>query len=91
MRRKILPKSLLLLFYAFAINVGHAQVILSENFEGNFPPTNWTLLNVGAGNNWVRDVNNSQGGFYSMACYGGGSNAWAITPSLNITTGFVIQ
>ena len=91
MRRKILPKSLLLLFYAFAINTVNAQVILSENFEGSFPPTNWTLLNVGTGNNWVRDINNPQSGVYSMACFRGGSNAWAITPALNITTGFVYR
>ena len=51
-----MKKILLSAFAAFLITLGaNAQILLTEGFEtGSFPPTGWTRINAGSGNNWMR-------------------------------------
>ncbi|MFY8127781.1 MAG: choice-of-anchor J domain-containing protein, partial [Chitinophagaceae bacterium] len=76
-----------------------AQVLLSEGFEGGtFPPTGWTRINDGIGNNWQSSkLATFTDGPYAAA-FGTGcmvyeydlnnpADAWMITPSIAMTTG----
>jgi hypothetical protein len=84
--------SLLLLFFS-----GQSQTLLQEGFETTFPPAGWTLINAGAGNDWVRtddasldDFYGSHGGAYAMVyeySSSAAANAWMITPGVNLTSG----
>ncbi len=69
-------------------NVGHAFTPYTTGFEGTFPPTGWTIINAGTGNNWVSNANfvtppAAHSGTGAMA-YGFNStqsaNTWAFTP-----------
>jgi hypothetical protein len=54
MRIKILPFSIVSLFFIFLlVNTSlKAQTMLNESFEGNFPPTDWRVETVGTGRSW---------------------------------------
>ena len=70
-------------------NVGHAFTPYTTGFEGGtFPPTSWTIINAGTGNNWVSNSAFTtppvaHTGTAAMA-YGFNStqsaNTWAFTP-----------
>ena len=68
-------------------------VSTSEGFEGaTFPPTGWTLINAGSGNNWVSTTptNHTTGGSKSMRysySTSAAANAWAMTPAYNLVAG----
>ena len=50
-----MKKLLLLLTMLFLSNTNFGQVALAENFDGTtFPPTDWTVVNTHATNNWKR-------------------------------------
>lgn len=82
----------ILLFFLIFISVeAQSQIILSEGFEGSFPPTSWTLDNPGFVTPFTQNtfVTNAIAGTKSMRCYASSfavSNAWAFTPVLNLTT-----
>lgn len=69
-----------------------SQDVLRENFEGTFPPTGWTIINAGQFfQGWLQNTSsfNAKSGTKSMNCSGNQfymSNAWAITPALNLTS-----
>jgi hypothetical protein len=71
-----------------------SQVILSENFEGAFPPVGWTFDNgIGssAGTNWRQNSTLLfvKSGLKSMTCspnISNPANKWAFTPTLNLVT-----
>ena len=88
-----------LLFCSCFIQFVAAQTLLSEGFEiGTFPPANWTIINAGSGNNWLR-TDNPALALPDYAVYSGkkaaiyeydpvnSANAWMITPALNLTGG----
>lgn len=69
-------------------NVGHDFTPYTTGFEGTFPPSNWTIINAGTGNNWISNSNfttppPAHTGSNAMA-YGynatQSANTWAITP-----------
>ena len=77
------------IFFAFAVN---GQTLLSESFEGTFPPAGWTLENAGTGNPWTQGTtaNLAKSGTKSMKyAYSqtAAGNAWAFSPALNFTAG----
>ncbi len=89
-----IPKQAILLFFIFlsSIYYSQAQVLLSEDFEGSFPPPGWTVSNSGQGNSWTQNTNPAYAtsGTKSMICYGSSSvssNTWAITSSLHLEAG----
>ena len=63
-------------------------VLLTEGFEGTFPPNGWVIQNNGSGNNWVKSATGSgySGNFAMEYSYNinGAANSWAYTPSLNL-------
>lgn len=88
----------LLIFFLSSILCANSQAILSEGFEGAFPPAGWTILKTGNGNNWTSntDAALTDGPYASHSGAGSmiyeysvaaAANAWAITPSLNLTGG----
>lgn len=78
-----------IIFLLISSNV-RSQVLLSESFEGVFPPVGWTMINEGQGNQaWEQNTAGiySFSGSKSMRCYASPffvSNVWAITPSLSL-------
>ena len=72
----------------FAFLSSNAQtVLLSESFEGTFPPTGWVIQNNGAGNNWILSTANAYSGTNSMEYaynVNSAADAWAYTPLLNL-------
>ncbi|RUA25904.1 MAG: hypothetical protein DSY76_06290, partial [Bacteroidetes bacterium] len=89
-----MKKNLHLLLVIIAIislpKFGRAQ-LLSESFEGTFPPTGWLLVNNGTGNNWTLNTNaaKSSDGINSMryVLSANPADAWAFTKALNLTAG----
>jgi hypothetical protein len=63
----------------------------NEGFEGvTFPPSNWTLINGGTGNNWASGTSYVCSGSKSMQYSYNSSNAantWMITPVQNLIAG----
>ena len=63
-------------------------VLLSESFEGTFPPTGWVIQNNGSGNNWAQSAtgNGFSGNFSMEYAYNinSAANTWAYTPLLNL-------
>lgn len=71
---------------------GKAQILLSESFEGTFPPTGWILVNAGTGNSWTQNTTASgvKSGTKSMTyAYSvpNAANAWAFSSTLALTAG----
>ena len=80
----------LMLLFVF----GAQAQVLTESFEGSFPPTNWAIVNNGSGNNWTQntDASNASDGSNSMKYgYNSSNNAdtWAFTKGLSLTNGQV--
>jgi large repetitive protein len=90
---KHLYASLLLVFAVFAqLPASNAQVVLSESFEGSFPPAGWTLFNAGTGNNWSQNTNSTYAyhGTKSLRYsynFSNDANAWIFSPALSLTSG----
>ncbi len=81
-------KLLLFLFVLVTISFTYGQ--LNEGFEGTtFPPTGWSVINLGDANTWVRATANMRTGvacasiMYSTAAH----NDYLITPQLAPTAG----
>lgn len=58
---------------------------LSEDFEGTFPPSGWTVINNDGGSyTWVQYSGYAHGGTYSAGCHyeSNESDDWMITPQL---------
>lgn len=68
-------KKLLLLFTMLLLsNTNFGQVALSENFDGTtFPPTDWTVVNTHATNNWKRTPT-------AITGFGSATVAWIAAP-----------
>jgi hypothetical protein len=87
---------LLLSFVALTLTT-NAQVLLNEDFEGTFPPANWTRINAGTGNNWqASDAVFTDGPYAAFAGNKAmiyeyhatnAANAWMISPGLSMTGG----
>jgi photosystem II stability/assembly factor-like uncharacterized protein len=80
-------KYLLLYLLIFLFTEVKSQTILSESFEGSFPPVGWTLANT-AGNPWTQFSGRAVSGTKSMQCLNNlntNANAWAFTPMLNLS------
>ncbi len=82
---------LFLVLYSALFGQAKSQAILQESFEGNFPPSGWTLFNNGSGNNWTQNTSTtySYDGTKSMQLMFNISNAadaWAFTPALTLNT-----
>jgi hypothetical protein len=72
---------------------------LNESFEGTFPPTGWTRINAGTGNNWSQVASSNltanglgaaqDGSFIAGLIYHAtnAANSWLITPVQNLTSG----
>jgi hypothetical protein len=81
----------LFIFLTGVNNLEAQTAIFQESFEGSFPPTGWTILNNGAGNNWTQNTSStySHHGTKSMQyVYNSASaaDAWAITPAIAMNT-----
>ena len=73
-----------------------AQIILSESFEGAFPPAGWTLFNAGTGNNWSLNTDplDAYSGIRSMQyfySFTNNANAWIFSPGINLTSGTIYR
>ncbi len=89
------------LFLILGLSIqSEAQVVtyLTETFEGDFPPTDWTLSNTGTGNDWIKTPTDhaiAPGDENSMVYLyhtgGGTPNAWAFTPGINLTGGRTVE
>lgn len=82
---------LLFLFLSRVNNVEAQTPIFQESFEGSFPPTGWTILKTGAGNDWTQNTSSTYAyhGTKSMQyVYNSASaaDAWAITPAIAMNT-----
>lgn len=89
----------LFLFVFFTSSSIFSQVLLTEGFEGGtFPPTGWTRINAGAGNDWQSStLATFTDGAYAAATGLGcmvyeystpsPANAWMITPGIAMTNG----
>ncbi len=90
--RKIRHFSLLLIaMFILLVKGVNAQAILQESFEGTFPPSGWTMVNNGAGNNWKQNTTNTYSYHGTNSMFYGYSvteaaDAWAFTPSLALNT-----
>ena len=68
-------------------NVG--SVAYTEGFE-TYPPTGWTYINAGTGNQWATNTSYYHGGSHGMSyTYNStnAANAWAITQGLTLGAG----
>ena len=95
--RKINSSFLLMMLVVFSGAI-KAQTILSESFEGTFPPTGWALVNASTqtppGSPWAQNtaslyaVSGTKSMFYAYESTGvSDANAWAFSAPLNVTTG----
>lgn len=85
-----------LLLFLFVITAGKSQVLLTETFEGTFPPSGWTSLNAGTGNSWQgSDATFTDGPYAAFAgskamiyeYNANAANAWMISPAVAMTAG----
>jgi len=65
----------------------------TENFDGTtFPPSCWSIINAGSGNNWTRSTSTPYAGAGTML-YGysttSAANAWAFTPGFDLQAGHI--
>jgi subtilisin-like proprotein convertase family protein len=92
-----MKKKLHSLFIALTlISFSKAQVLLTESFEGTFPPAGWSLINNGSGNSWTQNTNSvySSDGTNSMVYLYNSTNpadAWAFTPPITLTSGQIVR
>jgi hypothetical protein len=80
---------LIIACFIFLTKETKSQIILSENFEGVFPPNGWTMINASQfSQGWTQNIFsfNAASGSKSMVCNVGSSdaNAWSFTPSLSM-------
>jgi hypothetical protein len=63
--------------------------LITESFEGTFPPTGWASLHLGNSYQWAQTDNTSHTGTYSAWVQYGPStatmNEWLVTPALDFT------
>ncbi len=82
-------KGIMFLYFISFFVEGRSQTLLSESFEGSFPPSGWTLANIG-GRPWTQNSVYAVNGTKCMECVNAvgdnsNSNAWAFTPALNLS------
>lgn len=93
----MIKKITLLLTLSFAFTqIGTAQTLLSEGFEGaTFPPAGWTSFigtnGLGTANDWMQTDNASNTGTYSAAnvyenVTGGIAEDWLVTSQIDLTS-----
>lgn len=94
-------KRIYTLFLLLAVSfAAKSQILLTEGFEGTFPPTGWTILNdpAGSANMWTYNTDPNLGVGPYTPHSGAGSmvyeydplaaaNTWAFTPGLSLTAG----
>lgn len=65
-------------------------VLLEESFEGNFPPSGWTLFSEGFRmETWQTETSKSHSGTHSalgVTQYAYPCNIWLVTPALNLSS-----
>ena len=70
---------------------GVASLPFAESFDGTlFPPTCWTRINAGTGNNWQRATTGQYAGAGTMAYGYNGTNpanSWMISPEITLESG----
>jgi hypothetical protein len=79
----------LLVLSILNLTVQSQTPLLSESFEGTFPPSGWTIARDGSGNNWTKGSSLSYDGMGTMQYNyraGEAANAWAITPGVALNT-----
>ena len=93
-----MKKNLLSSIAAFLITLQvNAQTLLTEGFEsGSFPPTGWTRINAGTGNNWSRSdgvftdgpyaANSGTNAMVYEYSTPSAANTWMITPGQAMVT-----
>jgi hypothetical protein len=75
--------TILLIF--FLVSKIDAAPIFEEDFsEGVFPPTGWTMVNLGAGGTW-QSSGDGQSAYHDY--YSASSNSWLITPEIFLMAG----
>ncbi len=86
-----MTKRLFVLFVTIIVSgFVKAQVFLYESFEEtSFPPTGWTIINSGAGNNWIQNTTStyaSSGSKSMMYAFTSSAPAatWAFTPAIQL-------
>ncbi|MEI7595531.1 MAG: choice-of-anchor J domain-containing protein [Bacteroidota bacterium] len=75
----------------FCANSIAQTTILTQNFEGSFPPTGWANINGGSGNSWVSlssgTAHGGTGAAEYLYNYSNAANAWLISPGVSLTAG----
>ena len=89
MKRHYFICILLIFFSCISINATSQITLVTEGFEGSFPPPGWTLENPNFVTPFTQNtfVTNAIAGTKSMRCYAatfGVSNAWAFAPVLSL-------
>ena len=74
-----------------------AQNLLTEGFENSFPPTGWTILNMGAqpdGETWIQNDNHHSGSYCAFSQDGEEGyvmEEWLITPAITVPANSYIE
>ncbi|MBL7783883.1 MAG: T9SS type A sorting domain-containing protein [Saprospiraceae bacterium] len=87
---KLIP--LLLLLFVQGV---YGQLV-NEGFDGTFPPSGWTIINAGSGNNWAKTTDVSYvisgtGSAYYAYNSTFAANAWLFTPGVSLTAGQIVD
>jgi len=87
----------LLIGLVWLISQAQSQNLLTEGFEGTFPPTGWAVINAGSGNDWNKNNATFTDGPYAARTGTGAAiyeyhatnnaNAWMITSGVSLTAG----
>ena len=70
--------------------------LVNEGFEGTFPPSGWTTINAGTGNNWAKLTDASYvitgtASAYYLYNSTNAANAWMFTPGVSLTAGQTVD
>ena len=93
MKKKLHFLFIMILAVFMTPNIANSQ-LLTESFEGTFPPTGWLIVNNGSGNDWTQNTSATYAsdGSKSMKYGYNSSNdadTWAFTNGLSLTNGQV--
>ncbi|MCK4664484.1 MAG: choice-of-anchor J domain-containing protein [Bacteroidales bacterium] len=95
MKTKSFILTIIIALYSFTVL---SQNLLSEGFEGTFPPTNWTILNLGDqtdGETWIQSSTHHHTGSYSAFSQDGATSyameEWLITPAIAVSANNYIE
>ncbi len=98
----LIERMLIMTCILFTSFTSFSQTLVSENFEAvTFPPSGWTVINAGTGNNWLRSTATSSpnqlSGSTAYMAYNytsaSAANTWAFTPgiSLSSVTNYILE